>query len=93
MVLMKLFTESWLDLTLSDPFQHSAAAWDIVWQVAHYFSRFKWVSTEHHISSLHSHLWVQLSRGNPFLWTDKSRNINKIIIIIIIINFKIFFSF
>ena len=35
MVLMKLFTESWLDQTLSDPFQHSAAAWDIVWQVAH----------------------------------------------------------
>ena len=30
---MKLFTESWLDLTLSDPLQHSAAARD--WQVAH----------------------------------------------------------
>ena len=32
---MKLFTESWLDLTLSDPLRHSVAAWNIVWQVAH----------------------------------------------------------
>ena len=32
---MKLFTDSWLDLTLSDPLQHSAGARDIVWQVAH----------------------------------------------------------
>ena len=32
---MKLFTESWLDLTLSDPLRHSATACNIVWQVAH----------------------------------------------------------
>ena len=45
-----------------------------------YFSRFKRVyhtqtltSIEHHISSLHSHLWVQLSTGSPFLLTDKNR--------------------
>ena len=30
MVLMKLITESWLYRTLSDPFQHSAAASDSV---------------------------------------------------------------
>ena len=33
---MKVFTESWLhSLTLSDPFHHSAAALDILWQAAH----------------------------------------------------------
>ena len=32
---MKLFTESWLDLTLSDLLRHSATACNIVWQVVH----------------------------------------------------------
>ena len=44
-----------------------------------YISRFKWVcctqtltSTEHHISSLHSHLWVQLSAGSTFPQPNKN---------------------
>ena len=37
MVFNETFTESWLDLTLSDPFQHSAVACDIVWQVLYKF--------------------------------------------------------
>ena len=31
------------------------------------------VSTEQHISSLHSHFWVHLSVGNPILLPDKNR--------------------
>ena len=55
-----------------------------------YFSRLKRVcrtqtltSTEHHISSLHSHFWV----GSPFLLTDK---IGKCLRFIIIINSRSF---
>ena len=51
----------------------------LVQNSTHYFSWLKWVyatqtltSTEHHISSLHSHFWVQLSAGSPFLPTDKN---------------------
>ena len=47
--------------------------------IQRYFSILKWVYctqtliiTEHHISSLHSHFWVQLSAGSPFLQTDKN---------------------
>ena len=41
-------------------------------------------STEHHISSLRSHFWVQLSTVSPFLPTNKYRKF----IIIIIFNFS-----
>ena len=49
------------------------------------------ISTEHHISSLHSHFWVQLSSGSIFLQTNKNGN-SYFFIINIIFNFKIFFS-
>ena len=55
-----------------------------------YFSRFKRVchtqtltSTEHHISSLHSHLWVQLSTGSAFPQPDKNDKFLRFFIIII----------
>ena len=47
---------------------------------------------EHHISSLHSYLWVQLSSGSAFLQPDKNGKFLRFFIIIIIINFKIFSS-
>ena len=57
-----------------------------------YFSRLKRVcctqtltSTEHHISSLHSHLWVQLSYGSPYLWPDKKQKFLQFFITNIII--------
>ena len=46
-------------------------------------------STEHHISSLHSHLWVQLSAESAFPQPDKNV---KFFPFFIIINFKIFSS-
>ena len=63
-----------------------------------YFSRLKWVcrtqtltSTEHHISSLHSQLWVQLSAESAFpLPVNNDKFLRFFNIIIIIINFKIF---
>ena len=55
-----------------------------------YFSRLKRVcrtqtltSTEHHISSLHSHLWVQLSAGNAIPQPDKNDKLLRFFIIII----------
>ena len=55
---------------------------------SHYFSRPKWIyhtqtltSTEHHISSLHSHFWVQLSAGSPFLPPHKNWKILRFFII------------
>ena len=57
----------------------------------HYFSRLKRVcrtqtltSTEHHISSQHSHFRVQLSAGSPFLLSDKNRKFLRFFIINII---------
>ena len=61
---MKLFTESWLDLTLSDPLRHSAAACNIVWQVDHHtdlvkyqtrIARFPCFKTPEHFKDI-SHL-------------------------------------
>ena len=66
-----------------------------------YFSRLKRVcrtqtftSTERHISSPHSHLWVQLSAGSAFPQPDKNDKFLRFfnIIIKLIINFKIFSS-
>ena len=65
-----------------------------------YFSRLKWVcrtqtltNTERHISSLHSHLWVQLNAGSAFPQPDKNDKLLRFFItIIIIMNFKIFSS-
>ena len=61
-----------------------------------YFSRLKRVcrtqtliSTEHHISSLHSRFWGQLSAGSPFVQPDKNRKFLRFFIVLI--NFKIFF--
>ena len=55
-----------------------------------YFSRLKRVchtqtltSTECHISSLHSHLWVQLSAGNAIPQPDKNDKFLRFFIIII----------
>ena len=55
-----------------------------------YFSRLKWVyrtqtltSIEHHISSLHSHFWVQLSARSPFLPPTKTGNSCDLVITII----------
>ena len=55
-----------------------------------YFSRLKQVcrtqtltSTESHISSLHSHLWVQLSAGSVFPQPDKNDKFLRFFIIII----------
>ena len=55
-----------------------------------YFSRLKWVchtqtltSTEHHISSLHSHLWVELSPESAFPQPDKNDKFLRFFIIII----------
>ena len=49
----------------------------LVQNSSHYFSRIKRIcatqtltSTEHHISSLYSHFWVELSAGSSFLVTD-----------------------
>ena len=63
-----------------------------------YFSRLKRVcrtqtltSTEHHISSLHSRFWGQLSARSPFVQPDKKRKFLRFFIIIIF-KFKIFFS-
>ena len=57
---------------------------------SHYFSRLKRVchtqtltSTEHHISSLHSHLWVQLSNGSAFPQPDKNDKFFRFFFIII----------
>ena len=62
-----------------------------------YFSRLKWTystqtltSTEHHISSLHLHFWVELSGGSPFRQPDKKGKFMRFFIIIIIILIKIF---
>ena len=59
-----------------------------------YFSRLKRVchtqtltSTERHTSSLHSHLWVQLSTGSAFPQPNKN---DKFLRFFIIFNFKIF---
>ena len=41
-------------------------------------------STEHHISSLHSRFWGQLSTGSPFVQHDKNRKFLRFFIIIII---------
>ena len=67
-----------------------------------YFSRIKrtyrtqtLTSTELRISSLHSHFWVQLRAGSPFLppaKTWKFLRLFNINIIIIIIIFNFFFS-
>ena len=57
---------------------------------SHYFSRLKRVchtqtltSTERHISSLHSHLWVQLSNGSAFPQPDKNDKFFRFFFIII----------
>ena len=65
-----------------------------------YFSRLKRLChtqtltcIECHISSLHSHLWVQLNAGSAFSQPDKNgKFLRFFIIIIIIINFKIISS-
>ena len=46
-------------------------------------------STEHHISSLHSRFWGQLSAASPLLQPDKNRIFLRFFIIIIL-NFKMF---
>ena len=43
----------------------------------------KLTSTEHHISSLHSHLWVQLCAGSAFPQPDKNDKFLRFFIIII----------
>ena len=57
---------------------------------SHYFSRLKRVchtqtltSTERHISSLHSHLWVQLSNGSASPQPDKNDKFFRFFFIII----------
>ena len=62
-----------------------------------YFSRLKRVcrtqtltSTEHHISSLHLHFWVQPSSGSAFPQPDKTRKFLRFFIIDIIIIIIIF---
>ena len=55
-----------------------------------YFSRLKRIcrtqtltSTEHHISSVHSHFWVQRSSGSAFPQPDKNRKFLRFFIIIL----------
>ena len=64
-----------------------------------YFSRLKRVyrtqtltRTEYHISSQHSHFWVQVSSGSPFLSSNKIGKFLRFFIIILIRSFLFQFS-